>query len=170
MTSLGYSILTQVVESTSREAISHFSETPRIKSLCHGLGDWCSLPLEQSIFITARDANGCVLPDHSVQFEVDFVGPSTPVAAVTAAPDLGPGVYRATYVPVAQGSYQVKVTSAGEAAGSVQCTSHCEGHSLRVDGYGGVQIDEGSAHSPLDLAGAAFTAAAWVRREVSSYT
>ena len=120
--------------------------------------------VEQSIFITARDANGCVLPDHSVQFEVDFVGPSTPVAAVTAAPDLGPGVYRATYVPVAQGSYQVKVTSAGEAAGSVQCTSHCEGHSLRVDGYGGVQIDEGSAHSPLDLAGAAFTAAAWVRR------
>ena len=114
--------------------------------------------MEQSIFITARDANGCVLPDHSVQFEVDFVGPSTPVAAVTAAPDLGPGVYRATYVPVARGSsgdfgweawdrFSARRTAKGTASGSTATARPGDG---------------GPPTRPLTR-GAAFTAAAWVR-------
>ena len=121
--------------------------------------------VKQDIIVTAKDVHGCVVPRSDLGIDVGFIGPSDPSVVVTHAPDISPGSYRASYTPAAEGGYQVTVKIGGDIAGAVSCTTHCVGHSLQLDGYGGVEFAEmNSMYSPLDLADTSFTMAAWVRR------
>ena len=124
--------------------------------------------VKQDLVITARDSFNCVVPrTDSIlsQFDVTFVGPSDPTVTLTHAPDITQGSYRASYIPEAEGNYEITVKFGGALAGTSRCSYHCVGHSLQVDGYGGVEFSEkNSMYSPLDLADTSFTMMAWVRR------
>ena len=120
-----------------------------------------------TVVVQLQDAQGCPVTSASETITVSVSGPSRHLDI--PAYYGGEGRYTATYIPEAEGSYEVTAAiatpSGPQALGQPFCNSHFAGTSLKLDGYGGVEVyEQYETFSPLDLTNTEFTMMAWVKR------